>query len=451
MQLEENIQKESLNLLKELVKNRCVNYGTPESGNEIKSVNSLINYFKSKNIENFEIFEPQPGRGNLLVRFPGTDHSAPSLTLSGHIDVVPANPEDWSTDPFEPSEKDGWVYGRGTIDMLFITVSGAVALANLVTSGWKPKGNVNFLAVADEEAGGKFGAKWLIENVPDKIKTDYMISEFGGNSFPTKSGIKTMLMTAEKGPCFVNLKIKGTAGHASMPYKTENLSFVIGKILALIEENPPEIIITQAWKDTIEGLELTTIGDYSLLDATTAEKGIEILANSNIGLAKFLYSCLKMTVTPTMIKVGEKANVFPDRGEIDFDVRLLPGQTMNDLNNYFKKILPKDIFERITIEENTIGYDPGSDSPWNDNFVQVVESTYKELYPSKSLTPLFLPAVTDSRTFRKIGMKCYGFSVLDETIDLGKLLASIHASNEGIPIKSLHDTTEFFMKLAQKF
>lgn len=446
---QEKMHKEALQLLKELIKNKCVNEGTPDSGNELISAQMLAEYFKSKGIDTLEIFETNPGRGNLLVTLTGTDSSAPSVTYSGHLDVVPVNPEEWNTDPFEPTEKDGWLYGRGSIDMLFITVSGAVALANLAESGWKPKNKFNFLAVADEENGGTFGAKWLIENVPDKIKTDYMISEFGGNSFPTPTGIKTMLMIAEKGPGWVKIKLNGQSGHASMPYGIKNLSFAIGKILTLIEENPPEIVITKSWTDTIKGLGLEKVGEFSLLDPATADKAIELLAQKNIGLARFFYSCLRMTIAPTIIKSGIKGNVFPDRGEISLDIRMLPGQTFDDVKKYFQKILPEEIYENMEIVRDI--YDPGSDSPWNDPFITKLGETYSEMYSEKKITPMMLPAVTDSRTFRKIGIKCYGFSVLDESIDLGKLLASVHSANEGIPIKSLYETTDYFVKLAQKF
>ena len=258
-----------------------------------------------------------------------------------------------------------------------------------------------------------------------------------------------MIMIAEKGPGWTNIKLKGQSGHASMPYGINNLSFVIGKILSLIEENPPEIVITKAWIDTIKGLGLEKVGEYSLLDPTTADKAIEVLAQKNVGLARFFYSCLRMTVAPTIIQSGAKANVFPDRGVISLDLRMLPGQTFDDVKKYFQKILPEEIFENIELEQGI--YYPGSDSPWNDPFITKLGETYSEMYAGKEVIPMLLPAVTDSRTFRKIGMKCYGFSVLNESIDLGKLLASVHSINESIPINSLFDTTDYFVKFAQKF
>ena len=110
---QEKMHKKALQLLKELIRNKCVNDGTPDSGNELKSAKTLAKYFKSKGIDSYEIFESHFGRGNLLVTISGTDSSAPSVTYSGHIDVVPANPDEWNTKTFEPVEKNGWLFGRG--------------------------------------------------------------------------------------------------------------------------------------------------------------------------------------------------------------------------------------------------------------------------------------------------------------------------------------------------
>ena len=150
-QTDDEIQKTAIELLQKLIRNKCVNDGTADSGNELKSVNTLTKFFDSYGITSYEIFEPRETRANLLVTIEGTE-AKKSFTLESHLDVVPVS-GNWSVDPFSGIIKENWLYGRGTLDMLMYTASGAVTLATLVQSGWKPNGTLNFFAVAVEEAG----------------------------------------------------------------------------------------------------------------------------------------------------------------------------------------------------------------------------------------------------------------------------------------------------------
>ncbi|HEY5109994.1 MAG TPA: M20/M25/M40 family metallo-hydrolase, partial [Acidimicrobiales bacterium] len=170
---------EATDLLQHLIRNGCVNDGTPGSGQEERSADILQNYLEGSGVE-LETYEPAPGRTSLVAKLAGTDPDAPSLTLLGHTDVVPANPDDWTHDPFGGELIDGEVWGRGAIDMLNLTTTMATGIRHLALSGFRPKGDLTYIAVADEEALSTYGARWLCANVADDIRTDYVITESGG-------------------------------------------------------------------------------------------------------------------------------------------------------------------------------------------------------------------------------------------------------------------------------
>ena len=159
---------EVTDLLQHLIRNACVNDGTQDSGGEVRSVDLLATYLEGSGAY-LERFEPRPGRGSLVARIEGSDPHAPSLLLMGHTDVVPVNPDGWHRDPFAGELVDGVVWGRGAVDMLNQTASMAVAFRKLAAEGWRPRGTLTYLAVADEEALGTYGASWLTEHEPDAV------------------------------------------------------------------------------------------------------------------------------------------------------------------------------------------------------------------------------------------------------------------------------------------
>ncbi|HVL90498.1 MAG TPA: M20/M25/M40 family metallo-hydrolase, partial [Actinomycetota bacterium] len=175
---------EVVDLLQGLIRNACVNDGTIESGQETKSIDLIESVIAGDGID-IERFEPVAGRANLVARLSGSDPSAPSLALMAHADVVPVTPDRWRHDPFGGELIDGEVWGRGAVDMLNLTASMAIAFKRLARRGFRPRGDLLYIAVADEETGGEAGAKWLVEHEPDAIRTDFLLTEFGGMRVPT--------------------------------------------------------------------------------------------------------------------------------------------------------------------------------------------------------------------------------------------------------------------------
>jgi hypothetical protein len=214
----QNGEEECTELLQTLIRNACVNDGTVESGGEIRSASVLENFLEGPGLE-LESYDAAPGRRSLVARIEGSDPTAPTLLLMGHTDVVPANPDHWSRDPFGGDLVDGEVWGRGAIDMLNITSSMAVAFKRLARSGFTPRGTLVYLAVADEESNGVYGADYLINHERDAVMADYVITESGGIPLPSPNGLKLPVLVGEKGLFGIRIRVGGTAGMARSPIR----------------------------------------------------------------------------------------------------------------------------------------------------------------------------------------------------------------------------------------
>src|SRR6266478_6324020 len=200
------IEREATELLRTLIRNKCVNDGTVGSGQETRNVAALEDYFAGSGMS-CEKYTSKPGRESLIVRLEGSDPSAPRLLLMGHTDVVPVSPDGWRRDPFGGELEDGIVWGRGAIDMLNLTSTMAVATRRLAKDGFRPRGTLIYVAVADEEAGGNLGAGYLVDRRPEMVKADYVITESGGVPIPTRDGHVLGVTVGEKGANWRHLTV----------------------------------------------------------------------------------------------------------------------------------------------------------------------------------------------------------------------------------------------------
>jgi len=231
---EEKRLREIKKLLKHMIRNKCVN----PPGNELRSIRTLQEYFAAHGVES-QVFQSDEERGNLYARIEGTDPEHPSLTFGPcHVDVVPVqDPGTWAVDPWEGVEKNGFIWGRGALDMLFIVACQAAVFVGLAQEGFRPKGDLVFLAVSDEEAGGLFGAKWMLDNHSEMVKTDFAVTEAGG--FPIAPS-RYVLTVGEKGINWKRLRFRGDEGHGSMPYGTPNAVLKMSQAaLRLNRYHPP--------------------------------------------------------------------------------------------------------------------------------------------------------------------------------------------------------------------
>jgi len=433
-------------LLQQLIRNACVNDGTLTSGNENRSVDTIVSYLEGPGVD-LQRYEPQPGRGSVIARIEGSDRSAPSLCLMGHLDVVPVNPDGWERDPFGGELVDGVVWGRGAVDMLNLTSSMAVAFRELVRSGFRPRGTLMYLGVADEEALGTWGAKWLTENEADDVRVDYVITEFGGMRFPIEAagGPKLALMAGEKGTYWCTIRVRGTPGHASMPFRTDNAIVKAAEVVRRLNDYRPETQIHEIWRGFVDAMEFDEALREQLLDP---EKLWELLESVPPGLSRMLHACTHTTFAPTILHGGVKTNIIPDTVELQVDVRTLPGQTGDQVREQLREALG-DLFDDVEIVADSDF--PASASPMDTPLADVLNKVSASLVPGASTVPFLVVGATDSRYFRKLGITSYGYGLFSERIPFDQFASMFHGDNERIDQESLRLETELWLAVAHEF
>ncbi|MEX0756767.1 MAG: M20/M25/M40 family metallo-hydrolase, partial [Acidimicrobiia bacterium] len=242
---------ETVELLRTLIRNACVNDGTPESGQEIRSVETLHDFFGQAGTT----FETVPGRVSTVYRIPGSDPSAPALTLMGHLDVVPVSEDGWTTDPFGGTVSDGFVWGRGAVDMLNLTASMAVVFKRYL-DGDVPNlpGDLVFLAVADEEAGGRLGARPMVEQRWDLVATDFLLTEIAYPPLRLDGEAVYPVSVGEKGPFWTVLRSQGRPGHGSVPYGGDNAMAPLVETMASLFSTPSPVVISEVWNTFVRSV-----------------------------------------------------------------------------------------------------------------------------------------------------------------------------------------------------
>jgi acetylornithine deacetylase/succinyl-diaminopimelate desuccinylase-like protein len=433
---------EVTDLLQQLIRNQCVNDGTIASGEETRSVDLLQQYLGSTGLDT-ELYEPQPGRTSMVSRIEGSDPDAPSLLLMGHTDVVPVNPDGWHRDPFGAELLDGEVWGRGAVDMLNLTASMAVAFKHLAQEGFKPKGTLAYLAVADEEALGTWGARWLVDNEADAVVTDYVVTESGGFQMPTPSGPRLPVMVEEKGTYWSTLLVRGTPGHGSQPFRTDNALVTAAEVVRRLNEYKPETRIGETWRRYVEEMGFPSELSEKLLSPDRLDEQLKTLPP---GLARLTHACTHMTIAPTMMRAGTKQNVIPDLVELKIDVRTLPGQTGDEVHAILVEALG-DLAERVEIQPND---DPSTSSPPDTRLWDVLNKVSARLVDGSSLVPFLMTGGTDNRFFRRAGSVGYGFGLFSSKLRFEDYASMFHGNDERVDQESLRLSTDLWMATARE-
>jgi acetylornithine deacetylase/succinyl-diaminopimelate desuccinylase-like protein len=441
------VEKKLIPLLQELIRNKCVNDGSPDSGQEIRSAVTLKNFFSGYGLD-VQIMESHPGRANVLLRIPGKDPKAPSLMYMGHLDVVPANNEQWSCDPFSADLRGGFVWGRGAVDMLNMTAAQAVAIADLFSKKKRLEGDIIYLATADEEASGRLGARWLVEKHWDKVRTDYLVTELGGFFIHNKKGLGITISCGEKGIVWAQLKTKGTAGHGSLPYQADNAAIKVACAVERLSRYEPQIRFCREYLEMVKALGEDKTEIKCLTRKHSLKKTLQKLYLKAPGLAKFIHAASQMTISPNVIRAGYKTNIIPDSGSVELDIRLLPGQTVEDAVKEIEKLLgPLTEHFKIEITE----YFPANVSALSTPLFEATKEIVSPVYPTAYYAPLFIGSVTDGRYWRSKGTVVYGFSLFDEEFSINDYTAMLHGKDEKISVKSLELSYNYFYKLPEVF
>ncbi len=435
-----------VDLIQRMIRNACVNDGSAASGHESRSVELLQSELEGSGVD-FETYEPSPGRSSLVGRIEGSDPTAPSMCWLGHTDVVPANADTWSRDPFGGELVQGEVWGRGAVDMLNITASMAVAFDRLARTDFRPRGTLVLAAVADEEALGSYGAGWLAEHQRDAVQCDYLITESGGIPLEGPAGRRLPVMVGEKGSCWCRLRVHGEAGHASQPLRTDNALVTAAAVVGRLASFRPTAQIHAAWRRFIEGMAFPDEIARMLLDSTRIEELLEFMPD--LGMARQAHACTHITMAPTILHGGTKINVIPDTVELEVDIRTLPGQTESEVRSLVAEAIGPDLWPKVEVV--FMIDDPATSSPVDTPLWAAMERVSERYHPGAPLVPFFSVGATDARFFRRLGTTAYGYGMFSEKLSFEQFAVMFHGDDERVDVESLEMSTSMFEHLARDF
>ena len=444
----DEVEEEVTALLSDLIR---INTTNPP-GNETEAAKYIAKTLESEGFK-CEILESAPGRGNIITRLKGTGEK-PSLLLLSHLDVVAANPKEWSVDPFSGVVKDGFVWGRGAMDMKSMIAIEVMVMKLLKRNNVKLKGDLIFAATADEEKGGEVGAGWLVRNHPEKVRASYVINEGGGQAIPINGKNVFTIQTAEKGILWFKVKAKGTPGHGSVPSAADNAIMRMSKVIETLGSYRAEIRMVPTVKQFLTVLArennwLREVLHPLLQNPALGDAALDQIALRDRGMAEEIRSMLRMTIAPTIVHGGVKENIIPSECEAVFDCRILPGQSVDDAMNRVKELLVDVGIEKL--EFDIIQANEPSESPMDTPLYKVIVDVLNEFEPGCVVAPLLLTGGTDSRYFRRLGAICYGFHPLRSDLPYGEIIKMIHGVDERISVKNLVFGTSVLYSVVERF
>ncbi len=427
---------EAEKLLASLIRFNTVN----PPGNERAAQEYLAAHLTEAGFE-CELVGAEPGRPNLVARLRPADAGAPAgptLCYLGHVDTVLADPAAWTHDPWSGEVADGFLWGRGALDMKSQVAAEIAAAASLARSGWRPaSGELLIVAVVDEETGGSLGAEWITKNHPEKVRCDMLLNEGGGAVFEYGGARRYGVCCAEKGVFRFTLSTSGVAGHASMPGMGDNALLKMGPVLERFAARQPSFQLTDEPLAFLRG-----IGE----DPEDPRGSLDRLQAVDPRLAIMFGPMLGVTFTPTRISASEKINVIPSRAELKVDCRVPPGLGEDEVRAGIAEVLgPENDTWSIEFTERVVG----NRSPVTSPLMDTISTWISERDPGAQAVPVVLPGFTDSRHFRLAFPECvaYGFfpqrhQTLLESAPL------IHGADERIDVRDLAFAAELFRDVA---
>lgn len=400
--------------------------------NEIEAAVLLADKLRAEGLEP-EVLEPVPGKGNVICRLRGDGSGGAPILLSGHVDVVPADPARWTHPPFAAEVHDGWIWGRGAIDMKNMVAMELMTVLLLHRAGVKLRRDILFAGVADEEAGCTWGSMWLADNHPEKVRAEYAISEIGG--FTLHSGGKRFypVQVAEKGMCWMTIRAKGTPGHGSLPNRDNPIPKIARAAHTLGTCRLPHHVTPFAERFIRTLAKHQPLANrlvlHGLLQAPLCGPILDKVFPEP-ALANSFDANLHNTANPTMLRAGDKVNQVPGEALLRVDGRLLPGQTGADLVREIRELLGKDSEDlEITIDQEL---PPVTTDP-DDAISERIAAILRAHDPEATMLHMLLPGFTDAKAWSKLGMKCWGFSPVELPPD-ANFTKMFHGDDERIPV-----------------
>jgi acetylornithine deacetylase/succinyl-diaminopimelate desuccinylase-like protein len=425
------LHSDAISICQTLIRIPSVNYGDGK-GDEAAVAAKVVELLLEAGIDS-EIFESAPGRCNVIAHIKGVDEKRPGLVVHGHLDVVPANADDWSVDPFSAEIKDGMIWGRGAVDMKNMDAMIIAIFRMWAKKGIKPPRNIVLAFFADEEAGSLFGSRWMVAKHPEVFKgCSEAISEVGGFSV-TVAGDKRLyfIEAAQKGIHWMRLSASGRAGHGSM-MNPENALTRLSEAVSKVGNYDWPQRYTKTVKVLFNKIAEVTGKKYD-------EKDLRPLLEEIGPMARMIGATLQNTANPTMLEAGYKANVIPQSASAVIDGRFLPGLE-NELNQTIKEIIGPD----ITVE--TITHDIALEVDFEGDLVESMNRSILAFDPEGIPVPYLMSGGTDNKALSELGIIGYGFSPLQLPSDLD-FMALFHGVDERVPV----DGIKFGVNVLEEF
>jgi acetylornithine deacetylase/succinyl-diaminopimelate desuccinylase-like protein len=422
---------EVVELCRDLIRMDTSNYGNDDGPGERKAAEHVATLLDEVGIES-RLYESRPGRTSLLARVEGSDSDRAPLLIHGHLDVVPAAAEDWQVDPFSGEIQDGYLWGRGTVDMKDFDAMALSVVRARVRAGQLPARPLVLCFTADEEAGGALGAKFLVDEHRDELADcTEAIGEVGGFSTTVRGRRLYLVEAAEKGMAWLRLTARGRAGHGSM-INHENAVTELATAVARMGAHEWPVRLTP----TMEVL-LATVAELAGTEATP--ENAESLIEEFGGAARMLGAVIRNTLNPTMLDAGYKVNVIPTEATAHVDGRFLPG-----FEDEFFATLAELCGENVTHE--FISHQQPFEMPYDGELVDAMTRSLLAEDPDALVAPFLMSGGTDAKHFTKLGMRAYGFTPLRLPGDLD-FTALFHGVDERVPT----DALEFGARVFDRF
>jgi acetylornithine deacetylase/succinyl-diaminopimelate desuccinylase-like protein len=426
---------EAQGLLRELIRFNTVN----PPGNELALQEYLAAHLTAAGFQ-CELLGATPERPNLLARLRG-QAEGPTLCYLGHVDTVLANPTEWSHDPWSGDIADGFLWGRGALDMKSQVAAEIAAAAALARSGWRPaRGELLIIALVDEETGGELGAEWITQTHPEKARCDMLVNEGAGCVFEYGGTRRYGVCCAEKGRFRFTVTTDGVAGHASMPAMGENALLKIAPLLERLGAHQPSYELTDVPRAFLEA-----IGE----DPGDPAGSVARLRAADARLATMFEPMLGVTFAPTMISASEKLNVIPSRAVLKVDCRVPPGLGEEQTRRAIEEVLGAELDTHPSFRIDFTERISGNSSPMRSPLMESIAAWVAEHDPGAEVVPVVLPGFTDSRHFRQAFPECVAYGFFPQ-FHQSMLEASplIHGADERIDVRDLAFASRFYSDLA---
>jgi acetylornithine deacetylase/succinyl-diaminopimelate desuccinylase-like protein len=427
-------EQQTTEVLQSLVRFNTVN----PPGNERPAIEYLAGFLMEAGFE-VELLASDDARPNLVADLRG-EADGPTLCYLGHVDTVLADPSEWTHDPWSGELADGFLWGRGALDMKSQVAAEAVAGAHLAREGWRPvRGTLKLVFVSDEETGGDVGAHWLTTAHPDRVRCDMLLNEGGGLGFDYQGRRRYGVCCGEKGIFRFTLTASGVAGHASMPKTGDNALLKLGPVLQKLAAADPSFELTE----TASAL-ITRLGG----DPDDPAGALEQIAKNDPVLPIIVEPMLGVTLTPTMVHASDKVNVIPSRAQIKVDCRVPPGLGEEAARRRIDQVLGEDgAALAVEFTETVVGNQSPADTP----LMEAIERWLGGIVPDAEAVPVILPGFSDSRWFREAFPECVAYGFFPHRhMTLFEAAPLVHNADERIDVRDLGFAAGFYADIARE-